>query len=105
MSSTQSLPPRLCSQRSKVITFPFSRRCRPFTNVFADTFDGNTFASIKVDGGCIERCEQGCLFRNIRNIGPNLLTKPNQFADLANLFFERQLREFVAHLGFHEQNS
>jgi hypothetical protein len=27
--------------------------------------------------------------------------EPNQFADLANLFFERQLREFAAHLGFH----
>lgn len=73
----------------------------PSTDFLADTFDGNAFVSIKFGGGLIERCEQSCLFRNIRNIGLNLLAKPNQFADLANLFFEWQLREFPAHLGFH----
>src|SRR5439155_1431311 len=41
---------------------------------------------------------QSCFFRNI---GLNLLTKPNQFADLANLFFEWQLRELFSHFGLH----
>jgi len=27
--------------------------------------------------------------------------EPNQFADFPNLFFERQLRELLAHFGFH----
>jgi len=45
----------------------------------------NAFARTKFSGGFIDRREQGCLFLNIRNIGLNLLTKPNQFADFANL--------------------
>jgi hypothetical protein len=54
----------------------------------------------KFGGSLIERYEQSGLFRNIRNIGLNLLTKPNQFADLANLFFEWQLCELLSHFWF-----
>src|SRR6266849_7977840 len=71
---------------------------RPVTNVFADTFDGNAFAGIKLGGGFIERSEQSCFFRNI---GLNLLTKRNQFADLANLFFEALIGQDIPHVRFH----
>ena len=71
-------------------------------NLLANRPDRNAFASIKFGSCFIERCEQSCLFRNI---ALNLLTKPNQFADLANLFFEWQLREPLAHFGFHSFGS
>jgi hypothetical protein len=36
----------------------------------------------------------------IGNIGLNLLTQPNQFADLANFLFERLSGKNITHFGF-----
>ena len=47
-------PPTLKLRRAREVRVVISWILRPFTNVFADTFDGNAFASIKFGGCSIE---------------------------------------------------